>query len=146
MKIKTEDHGSNVWEGRTWTAIDEDTYDGADDSHCPVGYGATEWDAVNDLVEQFIERLECRVDALKRENKALRSTSAQIPPETRALQPRGDLQIQKEYHHSGLLDQGHGEAYSEVITPDEEQSRFQGRMPDEPPEWDSGYDEPSPDR
>jgi hypothetical protein len=38
-----------------WAAVDQDTYDGAEDSHCPVGRGATEREAINDLVEQLIE-------------------------------------------------------------------------------------------
>jgi hypothetical protein len=37
-----------------WSAIDQDTYDGAEDSHCPVGRGATERAAINDLVEQLL--------------------------------------------------------------------------------------------
>jgi hypothetical protein len=39
-----------------WCAYDEDTYDGAPDSHCPIGYGATEEEAVADLMEQIEER------------------------------------------------------------------------------------------
>lgn len=39
-----------------WSAIDDDTYDGAEDSNCPVGYGATEQEAITDLVEQIEER------------------------------------------------------------------------------------------
>jgi hypothetical protein len=36
-----------------WNAIDDDTYDGADDSSCPIGHGATEQDAIDDLLEQM---------------------------------------------------------------------------------------------
>lgn len=36
-----------------WTAIDYDTYDG---EGSPVGYGATEREAVNDLLDQIEER------------------------------------------------------------------------------------------
>jgi hypothetical protein len=36
-----------------WSAIDDDTYDGADDSHCPIGRGATEQEAIDDLLEQI---------------------------------------------------------------------------------------------
>lgn len=36
-----------------WSAIDDDTYDGAEDSHCPIGHGATEEDAIEDLLEQI---------------------------------------------------------------------------------------------
>lgn len=35
-----------------WQAVTDD-YDGADDSHCPVGHGATEFEAINDLLEQI---------------------------------------------------------------------------------------------
>ena len=38
-----------------WSAIDDDTYDGADDSHCPIGRGATEQEAIEDLLEQIAE-------------------------------------------------------------------------------------------
>lgn len=34
-----------------WSAIDDDTYDGADDSHCPIGRGETEQEAIADLLE-----------------------------------------------------------------------------------------------
>lgn len=36
-----------------WSAIDDDTYDGADDSSCPIGHGETEEDAIEDLLEQI---------------------------------------------------------------------------------------------
>jgi hypothetical protein len=36
-----------------WSAIDDDTYDGAPDSRCPVGYGKTEEDAIADLMQQI---------------------------------------------------------------------------------------------
>lgn len=36
-----------------WSAIDDDTYDGAEDSSCPIGHGATEEDAIEDLLEQI---------------------------------------------------------------------------------------------
>lgn len=38
-----------------WSAIDDDTYDGAEDSNCPVGYGATEQQAIDDLLEQMAD-------------------------------------------------------------------------------------------
>jgi hypothetical protein len=41
-----------------WSAIDDDTYDGADDSSCPVGHGATEQEAIDDLLEQIEEASE----------------------------------------------------------------------------------------
>lgn len=37
-----------------WVAVTDD-YDGAPDSHCPVGYGRTEAEAVADLKEQLGE-------------------------------------------------------------------------------------------
>ena len=41
-----------------WSAVDDDTYDGAPDTHppCPIGYGATEAEAVADLLLQIEER------------------------------------------------------------------------------------------
>lgn len=36
-----------------WSAIDDDTYDGAEDSHCPIGRGATEAEAIADLKQQI---------------------------------------------------------------------------------------------
>jgi hypothetical protein len=38
-----------------WSAIDDDTYDGAEDSNCPIGRGATEQEAIDDLLEQIAE-------------------------------------------------------------------------------------------
>ena len=38
-----------------WTAIDADTYDGAEDSNCPIGHGRTEREAINELVEQLLD-------------------------------------------------------------------------------------------
>jgi hypothetical protein len=64
MKIETFDHGS--WldsRGRRhteWHAIDADSYDGAEDSRHPLGVGATEADAIDDLHEQIAERAEAR--------------------------------------------------------------------------------------
>jgi hypothetical protein len=34
-----------------WSAIFDD-YDGAEDSNCPIGHGATEKEAIRDLIEQ----------------------------------------------------------------------------------------------
>lgn len=36
-----------------WVATDDDTYDGAEDSHCPIGFGATEQEAIDDLISQL---------------------------------------------------------------------------------------------
>lgn len=38
-----------------WSAVDADTYDGAEDSNCPIGHGATEAEAIADLMEQIGE-------------------------------------------------------------------------------------------
>lgn len=40
-----------------WSAITED-YDGAEDARCPIGWGATEEEAIADLREQLAEREE----------------------------------------------------------------------------------------
>lgn len=59
MKISTECHGSwldNRGHKHTeWSAIDTDTYDGAEDSRSPVGLGATKEDALIDLVEKILD-------------------------------------------------------------------------------------------
>lgn len=36
-----------------WVAVDDDSYDGAEDSRCPIGRGATEAEAVADLMQQM---------------------------------------------------------------------------------------------
>jgi hypothetical protein len=38
-----------------WSAIDDDSYDGAEDSSCPIGHGATEEDAIEDLMDQLTD-------------------------------------------------------------------------------------------
>ena len=38
-----------------WSAV-LDNYDGAPDSHCPIGYGATEAEAMQELIDQIEER------------------------------------------------------------------------------------------
>ena len=38
-----------------YCAVDDSTYDGADDSHCPQGAGATPPEAINDLLDQLEE-------------------------------------------------------------------------------------------
>jgi hypothetical protein len=74
MKISTEKHppylGRSGWITE-WSAWDLDTYDGAEDSHCPVGSGSTEIEAINDLVEQIVDRLEERNDDLIAANNLL---------------------------------------------------------------------------
>lgn len=43
-----------------WTAVDEDTYDGAEDSATrnQIGHGPTELDAISDLLERIGEAVE----------------------------------------------------------------------------------------
>ena len=36
-----------------WSAVDDDTYCGCPDCHCPVGLGATEDAAIADLLEKM---------------------------------------------------------------------------------------------
>jgi hypothetical protein len=81
MDIKTEEHPPYL--GRTgwvieWSAWDMDTYDGAEDSHCPVGSGSTEIEAINDLVEQIVERLEEQIDRQVGITGRLRIESAEL--------------------------------------------------------------------
>lgn len=149
MNIITEEIPWNIYEGTMWMAIDGDSYDGPE-SH--VGNGSTEKAAINDLVEQVVEKLEVKIHFLRAENKVLLDHAAQETerivqalnrrvteqierkaPETDALQPRGDLQNEKEGQDSGPLPRGHGEAHSDVVTPDAEdlQCRAQGRMDDD---------------
>ena len=42
-----------IWQSTPalWAAIFADSYDGAEDSHCPMGFGKTEDEAVADLIE-----------------------------------------------------------------------------------------------
>jgi len=49
MKVFTEYHAY----ASRWTAVDEDTYDGAPDGGGIVGEGKTEMEAINDLYEQM---------------------------------------------------------------------------------------------
>lgn len=39
-----------------WSAIDQDTYDGAEECNCPIGRGTTEREAINDLVDQLLDQ------------------------------------------------------------------------------------------
>ena len=39
--------------GQEWHAWDDDTYDGAEDSRSPMGWGRTEKQAIDDLKEQI---------------------------------------------------------------------------------------------
>ena len=54
MNIRTEMYMA-PW-GQEWTAIDDDTYDGAEDSHSPMGWGRTEKQAIDDLKDRIRER------------------------------------------------------------------------------------------
>lgn len=42
------------WRSDDWSAVTDD-YDGAPDSHCPIGTGPTEQAAIDDLMEQIEE-------------------------------------------------------------------------------------------
>lgn len=54
MKISTHFEYPPIPDRRfDWSAVDDDTYDGAEDSHCPIGRGATEQEAIDDLKEQL---------------------------------------------------------------------------------------------
>jgi len=57
MKIRTEYVYPPI-PGRSmdWSAVDDDTYDGAPDSNCPIGRGPTEEAAIADLREQLLEQ------------------------------------------------------------------------------------------
>ena len=83
MKVQTFDHGwwldSRGRRHTEWHAIDADTYDGAPDSHHPVGVGSTEADAVADLHEQIAEREEERDERLAAEHE--RQMAARDLPE-----------------------------------------------------------------
>jgi hypothetical protein len=54
MKIRTSFDYPPIPDRRfDWSAVDDDTYDGAEDSHCPIGHGATEQEAIADLLDQL---------------------------------------------------------------------------------------------
>lgn len=62
MKIRTSyDCPPIPWRNFDWSAIDEDTYDVDCDedgffTNCPIGHGATEQEAIADLLDQIEER------------------------------------------------------------------------------------------
>lgn len=62
MRIKTSfDYPSIPVRSFDWSAWDDDTYDADCDQDgffttCPVGHGATEQEAIDDLLEQIEER------------------------------------------------------------------------------------------
>ena len=52
MNIKTNfDYPPIPFRSFDWSAIDDDTYDG--DPRSPIGYGPTEQEAIDDLLEQL---------------------------------------------------------------------------------------------
>ena len=58
MKIKTEFWAKPIpMRQFDWAAYDEDTYDGAEDSvtRSQIGYGRTEQEAINELMELLAE-------------------------------------------------------------------------------------------
>lgn len=56
MIIRTQEH---EWAPETmrWSAVDDDTYDGAEDSttRAQIGWGATEQEAIDDLCDQLFD-------------------------------------------------------------------------------------------
>jgi len=53
VKIKTSfDYPPIPIRSFDWSAIDDDTYCGCEECHCPVGHGATEQEAIADLMEK----------------------------------------------------------------------------------------------
>lgn len=57
MKIKTDFWMKPIPDRQfDWDAVDDDTYDGAEGSNCPIGHGATEQEAIADLMQQIEER------------------------------------------------------------------------------------------
>jgi hypothetical protein len=54
MKIRTDFIYPPIpFRNHDWCAVDDDTYDG---HGCPIGYGATEAEAIKDLLEQIGDR------------------------------------------------------------------------------------------
>ena len=62
-----------------WSAIDDNTYDGADDSNCPIGRGETREEAINDLLSQICMNKGADTDGI-----ACRYCSAEIGVACRA--------------------------------------------------------------
>jgi hypothetical protein len=65
MKIRTarSDHFA-IHDSLKWSALDDDTYDGAEDSsnRHDIGYGATEEEAIADLMRLLQEKAEYEED------------------------------------------------------------------------------------
>lgn len=66
MKISTQFHG-NIWPkpemaNQTWSAVDQNTYDGAPDSFSIMGWGRTEQEAIDDLRMRTAERASSQDD------------------------------------------------------------------------------------
>ena len=60
MKIRTEYVCPPIpSRSSDWSAVDDDTYEGG----APIGRGATEVEAVCDLIDQLIDQLESRYEA-----------------------------------------------------------------------------------
>ena len=58
MKIRTDYWAKPIpLRCADWSAVDDDTYDGPG---CPMGFGATEQEAIADLMERLDERGICR--------------------------------------------------------------------------------------
>jgi hypothetical protein len=133
MKIQTEEHGWNVYDGVVWTAIDSGSYDGADDAHSPVGWGNSERDAVDDLVEQIVEDLEEQIDRLQHHlNPEPAETCSPAPrPDLGEAQPISGQRTWGIKPVAGLLDgllQSDGNNYPDL---EDLECRCQRRLPDE---------------
>ena len=63
MNIRTQMY-MTPW-GQEWTAVDDDTYDGAEDAHSPMGWGKSERQAIEDLKDRIMER---NLDVLRQRN------------------------------------------------------------------------------
>jgi len=124
MKIHTEEHYGE------WYAFDDHTYDGAEDAHSPVGCGTTDYAAINDLVEQLLGALEDQIERLEDQLRRESGETSPLAASVRAFSSPGAVPTLPGDNRAttGLL---------EGFPPlrwfyEEPESRFQGRMRDEP--------------
>jgi hypothetical protein len=72
MRIKTHFVNPPIPKrGFDWQAWDDDNYDGAPDSCCPMGHGETEKEAIADLMDQIVDRLESQIERLHQRIEAI---------------------------------------------------------------------------